>query len=93
MTKTNNPKVSIIIPTYNSSKYICESIKSAVSQTYDNIEIIVIDDGSTDNTRIIISDFIKNGKIKYFYQENKGWIFSKILILYSKKGAIWQTRK
>lgn len=65
-------KVSIIIPTYNSAAFIGESIESALNQTYLNKEIIVIDDGSTDNTRAVLEKYIKSGEIKYFYQENKG---------------------
>ncbi|MBI4680859.1 MAG: glycosyltransferase [Nitrospirae bacterium] len=69
----NNPAlVSIIIPTYNCRKYIRQAIDSALSQTYKNIEIIVIDDGSTDNTREEIDDLISEKKISYIYQANKG---------------------
>ncbi len=66
--------VSIIIPTYNSEKYLPDSIKSALRQTYKNIEIIVIDDGSTDKTKEIVSSYIKlyRSRIFYIYQENAG---------------------
>lgn len=63
-------KVSIIIPTYNRANYIGQTIKSALSQTYSDYEIIVVDDGSTDNTKEVIAQY--NGKVRYFYQENKG---------------------
>ena len=65
-----NPLVSIIIPVYNGEDYINDSIKSALEQTYKNIEIIVIDDGSTDKTKKICESF-KN-KIKYIFKENGG---------------------
>lgn len=64
------PKVSVIIPTYNLANYICESIDSVLSQTYKDFEIIVVDDGSIDNTRDVLAKY--NGIIRYFYQENKG---------------------
>lgn len=64
------PKVSVIIPTYNRSEYICESIDSVLAQTYKDYEIIVIDDGSTDNTGEVLKKY--GTKIKYLYQENKG---------------------
>ncbi len=65
-------KVSVIIPTYNYAPYIQEAIESVLSQTYKDIEIIVIDDGSTDNTKEILADYIKSEKICYIYQENRG---------------------
>ena len=45
-----SPLVSIVIPSYNHEKYIAESIRAAIAQTYHNIELLVIDDGSTDLT-------------------------------------------
>lgn len=60
--------VSIVIPTYNRAKYLREAVESAQNQTYPNTEILVIDDGSTDNTKEIISDY----NVKYFYKPNGG---------------------
>lgn len=66
----NNPIISVIIPTYNREKTINRAIESVLSQTFKEYEIIVIDDGSIDNTKYIISQYIKN--IKYHYQNNAG---------------------
>jgi len=67
-----NPLVSIIIPVYNSEKYLAECIECAVNQTWLNTEIIIIDDGSTDGSLKIAQQYADNPKIKIFQQENKG---------------------
>lgn len=68
-------KISVLTPTYNDSKSIEETLMSIINQTYSNWESIIIDDGSTDNTKNIIENFKnkydKNNKINYIYQENK----------------------
>ncbi len=64
------PKVSVLIPTYNRSKSIREAVDSVLNQTYKDFELIVVDDGSTDDTGQVLN-FYKD-KIMYFYQENKG---------------------
>ena len=55
------PLVSVIIPAYNTSEYIAGMLQDVFNQTYKNIEIIVVDDGSTDNTMEIITEFNRMG--------------------------------
>ena len=54
-----HPKVSIIMATYNRAHFILESLQSLLNQTYNNWECLIIDDGSTDDTEIVIKEFIK----------------------------------
>ena len=69
----SNPLVSIIIPVYNVEKYIAECLDSLINQTFTDIEIICIDDGSTDNSRAIIIDYMnKDPRIHLITQENSG---------------------
>lgn len=67
---TLNPKVSIIIPVYNGEKYVSLAIDSALRQTYTNLEVIVVNDGSKDNTDKICKSY--GNKIKYIKKENGG---------------------
>lgn len=64
------PKVSVIIPTYNREQYLSDAIDSVIEQTFSDYEIIVVDDGSTDNTKEVLRKY--NGKIRYFFQKNNG---------------------
>ncbi len=66
-----NELISVIIPVYNCEKYVGEAIESVLAQTYHPIEIIVIDDGSTDNSSKVVKNF-KDPIINYHYQKNKG---------------------
>ena len=68
-------KVSVIVPVYNVEKYVEKCLQSLVNQTLDNIEIIVVNDGSTDNSKQIIQAFIKENldtNIIYLEKENGG---------------------
>ena len=67
---TSNPLVSVIVPTYNCDRYIVEAIESVLEQNYQNKEIIVVDDGSTDNTEQVIKPYLNT--VRYFYQKNQG---------------------
>ncbi len=65
-----NPLVSVIIPVFNTGRYIAEAIDSVLNQSYEPIEILVIDDGSTDNTSVIVNRYLES--VQYYFQENRG---------------------
>jgi glycosyltransferase involved in cell wall biosynthesis len=72
------PKISVIIPAYNTAKYIDKCLESVINQTYSNLEIIIVDDCSTDNTREVLKKYNKIKNIKIIYNEvNSGLSFSR----------------
>src|SRR5580692_1260134 len=66
-----NPKVSVVIPTYNRATKVPVGIKSVLAQTFSDLEVIVVDDGSSDGTGQILSD-IFGDRIRYIAQPNQG---------------------
>jgi len=64
------PQVSVIIPTYNRAHVLGEAIESVLAQTYDDLELIVVDDGSQDGTRDVVASY--SSRLTYLYQENRG---------------------
>ena len=83
-----NKKVSIIIPCYNQGMYVAEAIQSALSQTYDNIEIVCVNDASTDNSREVIRKFAEEHSDIIFIDnpENKGVIASRNIAIAACSG-------
>ncbi len=68
-----SPLISVIVPVYNSARYLAEALQSVRDQSYRNFEIIVVDDGSTDESARIAQDFVQIGDdARYFYQQNAG---------------------
>ncbi len=70
---TKGPMVSVIIPSYNGERFIGEAIESVLNQTYQNFEIIIVDDGSTDGSKSVIKPFLWDPRIKFVeHGQNKG---------------------
>ena len=83
---TQQPQVSVVIPAYNCAKYLPEAIASVLEQTYDNYEIIIINDGSTDNTREVVAPFLN--RVRYFEQENQGVSTARNRGIYLARGEL-----
>lgn len=95
----NNKCVSVIIPVYNGDKYLSEAIGSVLAQTYRPIELIIVDDGSTDNSAQIAQSY---KGIRYIYQHNKGVTEARNVGILSSQGDfiafldqddLWTTNK
>ena len=97
-----NDLVSIIMPSYNTGKYIAESIRSVLAQTYENWELLIVDDCSTDDTDTVLKQF-QDPRIRYFKNEtNSGAAVSRNRALREAKGRwiafldsddLWQPEK
>ena len=67
------PLISVVIPAYNAEQFLDETLESVLSQTYENWECIIVNDGSTDNTESIAKKWCeKDARFRYFYKENSG---------------------
>ena len=64
--------ISVIMPTYNDSEYLVKAIEDILNQTYKNFELIIVNDGSTDNTEQLIEQYLSDKRIKYYFKENGG---------------------
>jgi glycosyltransferase involved in cell wall biosynthesis len=80
------PNVSVIIPTYNRASMVIEAVESVLNQTYKDIELIVVDDGSTDNTEDVLRPYF--GRITYIKQENRGNAAARNMGLKEAKGEL-----
>lgn len=80
------PLVSVSMPAFNSERYIAEAIESILAQTYQNFELIIVDDGSTDRTREIIESFTDPRIIKVYSDRNRGLITTRNRIAQLAKG-------
>ena len=85
----NSPKVSIIVPVYNVRPYLRSAIESVINQSYKNLEIIIVDDGSDDGSEKICDEYALNdNRIQLIHQNNSGLqCRNKIFIFYDFKSS------
>ena len=80
-------RFSVCIPVYNASKYISTCIDSVLKQSYKDYEIVIVDDGSTDNSRSICEQYsINNENIRFIHQENKGLVTTRSVLISRSNG-------
>lgn len=83
----DNGLVSVVMPSYNTAKYIGESIESVINQTYPNWELIIVDDCSTDNTDSVVQGYLSDSRIRFLKNEkNSGAAISRNYALREAKG-------
>src|ERR1700730_9074258 len=64
--------VSVVIPAHNAAHYVGVAIDSVLRQSHQDFEIVIVDDGSTDNTKQVVEPYLSDPRIRYRYQENRG---------------------
>ena len=79
--------ISVVVPVYNVEKYVGQCIESIINQTYKNLEIILVDDGSTDNSGKICDEYAKkDNRIKVIHKENEGVVIARRLGMEKARG-------
>lgn len=83
----NKPIVSVIVPCYNLGKFLPEALNSLIEQTFSDWECVIVDDGSTDNTKSIALEYVrKDSRFIYYYKENEGVCIAKNFAISKSKG-------
>ena len=67
-----SPLVSVITPTFNRADYLPLAVESVLSQSFDDLELIVVDDGSTDGTAELMKKYFSDPRVRYLHQKNQG---------------------
>lgn len=83
------PLISIIVPVYNKIEYIRACLNSIIRQTYTNLEIILVNDGSTDGSAEICDEYTENNKVNVYHKINGGSVVLEILVLASRMENIF----
>ena len=84
----NNELISIIVPIYNTEKYLRQCLDSIINQTYTNFEVLLVNDGSTDSSGMICQEYVENdSRFRYFEKENGGVSSARNLGLECSGGA------
>lgn len=88
MISGDKPRVSVITPTFNRADFIEQAVNSVLSQSYPNFELLIVDDGSTDDTRKRLATALDDPRVHYFYQPNQGQSVARNLALSHASGDL-----
>lgn len=80
-------KVSVIVATYNMAQYVCLAIETVLQQTYSNLEVIVVNDGSTDETELVLQTYASHPQVKIIHQANQGQTVAKNIGIKNSSGV------
>ncbi|WP_303286335.1 glycosyltransferase [Marinobacter sp. SS8-8] len=78
--------VSVVTPTYNRARFLPDAVTSVLSQTFGDLQLIIVDDGSDDNTRDVLAPFLADRRVRYVYQKNQGQSHARNLALKQATG-------
>src|SRR5687767_5351505 len=87
MQPNTSPRVSVVLTCYNYARYLPEAVESVLSQTVDDFELIIVNDGSTDRTAEVAGRFLTDARVRYIYQENGGQAKAKNRGIREARGA------
>ena len=84
------PKVSVLIPAYNSADFLPQAVESVLAQSFQDYEIVIVDDGSTDQTAALAQEFARRngGRIRYIHQENQGVSAARNALVQQAQGEL-----
>lgn len=82
----NSPVISVITPTYNRADFLPEAVRSVLDQSFPDFELLIVDDGSTDDTREVLAPFLEDPRVHYQYQPNQGQSVARNLGLAKARG-------
>lgn len=71
------PTVSVVVTTYNYARFLPFALESVLGQTFDDLEVVVVDDGSTDNTQQVIRPYLRDRRVRYFLRDHRGVVATK----------------
>src|SRR5258705_11081136 len=83
---SDKPLVSVVIATYNMARYLPLAVRAALDQKYKNIEVLVVNDGSTDDTQCVMAPFLDDSRVRYYTQKNKGQAAAKNRGIHESRG-------